>query len=106
MPFETKGLASLDSVVNVRLTSVEKDRLKADAEAAGMSMSELVRAQYFRRKIVAQADAVMINELRKIGGLLKHVHNESGGAYSEQSMAALREVEVLMKQLSAGASKK
>lgn len=100
MPFQTKGLTNLDSVIHVRLTSAEKERLKLDAEAANMSMSELVRAQYFRRKIISQSDATMLNELRRTCGLLKHVHNESGGAYSEQSMSALKEVEAFIKLLS------
>jgi len=106
MPFQSKGLTNLDSVIHVRLTSGEKERLKMDADLACLSMSELVRARYFGRKVVAKSDVVMLNELRRIGGLLKHVHNQSGGAYSEQTSAALVDVRAYIKQLSGLMEKK
>lgn len=101
MVFKVLGESSLDSVVNVRLTTEEKARLKIDAVAAGISMSELVRAQYFNRKIVSSTDTMMINELRRIGGLLKHIHNDSAGAYSTQTSAALNDVQTYIRSLSA-----
>lgn len=89
MPFEVQGAEPLDAVVNVRLTRGEKVRLKEDAALAGLSVSELVRRRYFGRPIIANADLVMIRELRRLGGLLKHVHNESDGAYSRETASAL-----------------
>jgi len=89
MPFETKGPEPLDAVINVRLASWEKTRLKEDADLAGLSIAELVRRRYFGRPIIANADAVMLKELRRIGGLLKHVNNESKGIYSKQTEEAL-----------------
>lgn len=79
----------LDCFVNVRLTAAEKSRLREDAELAGLSVSELIRRRYFGRPILASSDASMIRELRRIGGLLKHVHTESRGAYSDQTAALL-----------------
>lgn len=89
MPFKNISEESLDAVVNVRLTSEEKERLRDDADMAALSMSALVRARYFGRPVVAHADQVIIKELRRLGGLLKHVHNESAGAYSAETSAAL-----------------
>ena len=89
MPFEKIGDECLDAVVNVRLTREEKERLRDDAEMAALPMSALVCARYFGRPIVAHADKILIKELRRLGGLLKHVHNESGGAYSAETSAAL-----------------
>jgi hypothetical protein len=89
MRFQKKGDDRLDEVVNVRLTSAEKQTLRDDADLAGLSASELVRRRYFGRSIVAQTDAVMIKELRRIAGLLKHIHVESGGAYSAETAAGL-----------------
>jgi len=100
MPFEVQGTEPLDAVVNVRLTSTEKGLLKEDADLAGLSMSELVRRRYFGRPIIANADAVMLKELRRIGGLLKHIHNESGGAYSKDTAAALLTLKGYMEKLS------
>ena len=89
MPFPVLGDVPLDAIVNVRLTSQEKERLRDDADMAGLSMSALIRARYFGRPVVAHADQVLIKELRRVGGLLKHIHNESGGAYSAETSAAL-----------------
>ena len=69
-------------MLRLRLTASEKERLREDADLAGLSMSELVRRRYFGRPIIANADAIMIKELRRLGGLVKHVHNESNGVNS------------------------
>ncbi|SDC19712.1 hypothetical protein SAMN05216345_101887 [Cupriavidus sp. YR651] len=100
MPFETQGLEPLDAVLNMRLTSAEKARLKEDADIAGLSMSELVRRRYFGKPIVANADTLMLKELRRVGGLLKHVHNQSGGAYSRDTAGALVALKVYIEKLS------
>ena len=100
MTFEAQGAEPLDAVINVRLTSAEKAKLKEDADLAGLSMSELVRRRYFGRPIIASADAVMLKELRRIGGLLKHVHNESGGAYSQGTAMALSALTAYIEELS------
>lgn len=89
MVFKKIGEDGLDAIVNVRLTSEEKERLRDDADMAALSMSALVRARYFGRPVIAHADQVMIKELRRLGGLLKHIHNESAGAYSVETSAAL-----------------
>jgi len=103
MPFEVRGTAPLDAVVNVRLTRVEKERLKEDAGLAGLTMSQLVRRRYFGRPIIANADRATIRELRRLGGLLKHVHNEREGAYSRETAAALAALREYIKQLSGSA---
>lgn len=100
MPFEKKGLEPLDSVVNVRLTAAEKIRLKEDADLAGLGMSELIRRRYFGRPIIANADSIMLKELRRIGGLLKHIHNESGGIYSSETAATLLTLKDYIERLS------
>ena len=93
---------TLDAVINVRLTAAEKARLKEDADLAGVSVSELVRRRYFGRPIVAHADAVMLKEMRRLGGLLKHIHNESGGVYSKETAAALIAIRDYIEKLSRG----
>jgi uncharacterized protein (DUF1778 family) len=99
MPFETNGPERLDAVVNVRLTTAEKSRLKDDADLAGLSVSEFVRRRSFGRAIIAQADAVTIKELRRLGGLVKHLHNETGGVYSRETAAALVALRAYIEQL-------
>jgi hypothetical protein len=67
---------------------------------AALSMSELVRRRYFGRPIIANADAVMLKELRRMGGLLKHIHNESDGAYSKDTAGALVALKAYIERLS------
>lgn len=93
--------SGLDAIINVRLTPAEKIRLQEDADIAGMSMSELVRARYFGKPIIANADAVMIKQLNRIGGLLRTVHNESGGAYSQATADALQSLTAYIENLAA-----
>ena len=100
MVFKTIGLDPLDAIINVRLTSEEKMRLQDDADMAALSMSALVRARYFGRPVIANADHVMVKELRRIGGLLKHVHTESNGAYNKATADTLAEVKSYIEKLS------
>ena len=59
--------------VTFRATPQEKNRLAERAYLAGLSMSEYLRRREFGgRPLVAQTDLVMVRELRRIGGLLKH----------------------------------
>ncbi|RQU49774.1 plasmid mobilization protein [Burkholderia cenocepacia] len=100
MPFAVKGAEALTEKIAVRLTPDEKMRLRDDAELAGVSVSELVRRRYFGRPIVANADMVMVRELRRIGGLLKHIHNTTDGVYSRETAQALVEITGQIKKLS------
>lgn len=63
-------------------------------------MSELIRRRYFGRPIVANADQIMLRELRRLGGLVKHIHNQSDGAYSEDTAAVLRSIKAAIEKLS------
>lgn len=100
MPFERRGPEPLDAIVNVRLTTAEKARLLEDAAIAGLTISALSRRRMLGRRVVADVDAAMIRELRRLGGLLKHLHIESAGAYSEQTSDVLRVVKAAIELLS------
>ena len=92
MPFECISSDPLDAMVNVRLTSEEKEKLREDAQCAGLSVSALIRARYLGRPIVADTDRATIRELRRLGGLLKQIQTQSIGAYSGDTAAALHAV--------------
>ena len=81
MPFAKKGAAGLTERLDVRVAPAEKARLRDIAAAAGLPVAELVRARALGRPVVSRTDATTIRELRRLGGLLKLVHVESGGAY-------------------------
>lgn len=105
MPFQKSGAEPLDAIINVRLTASEKVTLKEDAALAGISISALVRRRYFGRPIIAHANIAMIRELMRLGGLLKNIHNQSGGAYSRATAEALRAVTDYIERLSRGRQK-
>ena len=96
MPTEADRLSA---VVNVRLTTAEKAALKEAADLAGLSVSEYVRRRALGRAVLAQADAVTIKELRRLGGLVKHLHNETGGVYSRETAGALVALRGYIEQL-------
>lgn len=106
MVFEVKGTVALTERVTLRLAADEKDRLKSDADLAGLSVSEIVRRHYFGRPIVANADLVMVREMRRMGGLMKHLHNESGGAYSQQTSDAINAIVNYIDTLTAATGRK
>lgn len=100
MVFQVRGNKALTAMLRLRLTESEKEQLREEADLAGLSMSELVRRRYFGRPIIAHADVVMIKELRRIGGLLKHVHNESNGVHSKETAEALIALKTYIETLS------
>jgi hypothetical protein len=100
MPFETKGIHALDGTLNLRVTADEKARLQEDASLAGLTMSEVVRRRYFGRPLLADADLVIIRELRRIGGWLQNTQADSESAHGEQTAAALAEVRACIQKLS------
>ena len=54
----------------------------------------------FGRRVLAQTDAVMVRELRRLGGLLKHIHNETQGRYSRDTAEALHSIKAYIEALS------
>jgi hypothetical protein len=66
--------------------------LQQDAVSAGLTVSGLVRRRYFGRRIVARADTAMLHELRRQGGLLKHLMGSSM-SHDEDIQRTLRSIE-------------
>ena len=64
--------------VGFRLSSDEHARLKSEAEAHGLTLSHLIRSRVAGTKIVSKLDAKIIAELRRQGGLLKHLVQSHG----------------------------
>jgi hypothetical protein len=92
MPFECISSEPLDAMVNVRLTSKEKEKLVLDAQCAGLSVSALIRARYLGRPIIPDTDRATIRELRRLGGLLKQIQSQSRCGCSGDTAAALHAV--------------
>ena len=102
MSFARRGAAALTARLDVRMAPAEKAQLRETADAAGIGVAELVRRRALGRPVVSRTDATTIRELRRLGGLLKMVHVESGGAYSRGTAAALAALTTAIALLAAG----
>jgi hypothetical protein len=91
----------LTALVRLRLKPSEKQRIRDDADLAGLTISEFMRRRSLGRPIMPAADLAVVRELRRLGGLLKHVHVESGGAYSERTAAAIDDLRRCVDRISA-----
>jgi hypothetical protein len=102
MPFRRKGTVALSERLDVRVSPDEKEQLRGMAASAGRPVAELVRNRALGRPIIPRSDATTIRELRRLGGLLKKVHVDSGGAYSKETAAALAALHAAIGALAAG----
>jgi hypothetical protein len=71
MPPKQAGIF-FNKSITFRISEADYTRLKNDAEIAGISVSDLIRKRFHGKKIKARVDLILINELRRLGGLLKH----------------------------------
>jgi hypothetical protein len=94
-----KETQPLTEHIGVRVTLDEKARLQEDAALASLSVSELVRRRSFGRPVIAQADQVMVRELRRIGELLKRLQEESDGAQRQQTTEVLSTLAAAIERL-------
>lgn len=87
----------LTAHVRIRLTPEEKAQLEAQALLAGLSLSELSRRFLLGRQVQTHQALLEVNELRRLGGLFKHVHHQSQGAYSQETLQVIRLIEAYLK---------
>lgn len=91
--------SGLGATLNIRLSLAEKKKVAMESDFAKMSMAEIVRARLNGAPIVAAVDYEMINAVRKATGLVKNLHVESNGAYSEETRAAVNALTALAKSI-------
>ena len=72
-----------------RTTKNELDIIRENAKLAGLTNSEYVRRRALKIQVVAKVELNILSELKRIGGLIKHIHNESNGLYSTETAEAL-----------------
>ena len=103
MPFARKGTAALTERLDVRVAPEEKEQLRRIAADAGHQPSPSWSARApLDRPVVSRTDATTIRELRRLGGLLKKVHLDSGGAYSKETASALAALRAAIDRLAGG----
>jgi hypothetical protein len=88
--------------IYLRVTEGEKAQLEAMAAVALISISDFIRRAALGHPIRARTDQIAINELRRLGGLIKHTHNLSGDAFTREHAALLAEITLAIKVLSLG----
>ncbi|HDR9164153.1 TPA: ribbon-helix-helix protein, CopG family [Burkholderia vietnamiensis] len=76
----------------IRCFEDEEALVREKAKDCGMSVGEFVLAAALGRRTRSRIDAHIINELRRLGGLQKHLFNEGGGVLSKEYAAVLVEV--------------
>lgn len=81
------------------VTPAEREAIAEQARASRLSQSEYCRRRVLGYKITSKADQEQTALLMKITGLLKHIHNESNGAYSAQTAMMLLDVHSLIKDM-------
>lgn len=81
----------------IRLTADEKSFIRTQAEAAGLPASAYVRALAVGNTIRTKTDAAVLNELRRLGGLCKHLF--ANGADHAATGEALRALEAAAARL-------
>jgi len=96
---KTQERERLTAACKVRMTEAEKARLEEEAEIAGVTVSELLRRRFFGRPIVAKGDMAILRELRRVGGLLKHIYLETGGKDAAATSAAWAELQAAARRV-------
>lgn len=88
--------------INIRVTEFELKELKEDAEEAGLSLSEYGRRRLLGLRVDSRLDVRVVGELRRLGGLIKHLYNESNGMYSSESAEMLKTITKCIQNLMEG----
>jgi hypothetical protein len=92
--------------ITVRFNGPEYSKIRSDADAVGVTISKFMREKalrgYVRIPKHAKVDTAAINRISKMGGLLKKVHTDSGGAYSGRTGAILDEILIFMRKMNGG----
>ena len=86
-------------VLHVRVTEDEYGQIAADADSARLSTSAYMRRRALGHAVTSSADAPMLRELRRQGGLLKHLITESDGLAVTEAAAAYRTITRLIEDI-------
>lgn len=63
----------LPEKVTARFTQLEKAALLKMCNEQGLTLSAFIRGKVFGKRLASKSDSLMLNELRRQGGLLKHL---------------------------------
>jgi hypothetical protein len=89
------------SRISIRFTKTEYACLKSEAGLSGLTPVAFARKRIFAQRVASKADLAVLAELRRLGGLLKHAHNETRGAYSALTAQAIKDLSAYVRVLTA-----
>ena len=89
------------SVVGIRFTSDERKFIASESDACGITPSSFMRKKSLGKRVSAKTDLRVLAELRRLGGLMKHLHNETKCAYSALTSDCLKEIAAYIRNLNA-----
>jgi hypothetical protein len=87
--------------ITFRLSEPEYARISDNLQVLGLTLSAFVRKSALGQRAASRADLAVLAELRRLGGLLKHVHNETRGSYSDLTAQAIRDLSAYVRELTA-----
>ncbi|GGM25773.1 mobilization protein [Pseudomonas asuensis] len=76
----------------IRCYEDEEDAVRQKARDCGMSIGQFLLKAALGRQTRSKMDAHILNELRRLGGLQKHLFNEGKGVFSKEYSAILIEI--------------
>ena len=85
--------------VTFRLSEFEYALISDDIAVCGLSVSSLIRKRLLGVRVASRADIAVLSELRRLGGLLKHIHNETRGTYSDLTAQAIKDLSTYARAL-------
>jgi hypothetical protein len=85
--------------VSFRLSEEEYAHVLDELTVSGLSLSALIRKRILGERVASRADLAVLAELRRLGGLLKHVYTETGGIYSQNTADAIEDISKYVKAL-------
>jgi hypothetical protein len=82
----------------IRLLAHEKERIAEQADRARLTLSEYVRRRALGLRVVSRVEDQVLNELRRLGGLQKHLATQLP-SYRPEFNAILRELLTAIKRI-------
>lgn len=87
--------------IDIRCLETEKMRLQQKAADCGMTVTAYMMAAALGRQTRTKIDTHILTELRRLGGLQRHLFNESGGKMSKEFAAVLVEIQAAIARVAA-----
>lgn len=83
----------------IRCFEEEEAIVREKAYDSGMSIGQFMLAAALKRQTRSRVDAHIINELRRLGGLQKHLFSQGNGALSREYANVLVEIADAIKRI-------